>query len=60
MAVRNGSNPDPQHPPMHRYVQGQRLYFAAARPWERATIIVDNTDITSPKVIHPDLVSMVR
>jgi uridine kinase len=60
MAARNGSNPDPQHPSMHRYVEGQRLYFAAARPWERATIVVDNTDFTSPKVIHPDKVSTVR
>lgn len=60
MAVRNGSNPDPQHPTMDRYVEGQRLYFAAARPWERATIVVDNTDFTSPRVIHPDMVSTVR
>ena len=57
MAVRNGSNPDPQHPTMRRYVEGQRLYFAAALPWDRATIVVDNTDFASPKVIHPDMVS---
>lgn len=60
MAVRNGSNPDPEHPTMRRYIGGQRLYFAATRPWERATIVVDNTDFTSPKVIHPDMVSAGR
>ncbi|MEJ1114246.1 uridine kinase [Paenarthrobacter sp. CCNWLY172] len=60
MAVRNGSNPDPEHPTMRRYVGGQRLYFAAARPWERATFVVDNSDFTSPRVISPDLVSSAR
>ncbi|MFM9429810.1 uridine kinase [Arthrobacter sp. MP_2.3] len=60
MAVRNGSNPDPEHPTMRRYVGGQRLYFDAARPWERATLVVDNSDFTAPKVIRPDMVSTAR
>jgi uridine kinase len=60
MAVRNGSNPDPEHPTMRRYVGGQRLYFDAARPWERATFVVDNSDFTSPRVISPDMVSSAR
>ena len=60
MAVRNGSNPDPEHPTMHRYVGGQRLYFEAARPWERATFVVDNSDFTAPKVIRPEMVSTIR
>ena len=60
MAVRNGSNPDPEHPTMRRYIGGQRLYFDAARPWERATIVVDNSDFTSPRTIRPDMVSTVR
>lgn len=49
MSVRDGSNPDPEHPSMRRYVEGQRLYFEAARPWERATFVVDNSDVTSPR-----------
>ncbi|GAA1914109.1 uridine kinase [Arthrobacter gandavensis] len=60
MAVRNGSNPDPEHPTMSRYVGGQRLYFDAARPWERASFVVDNSVFTSPKLIHPDEVSTLR
>lgn len=60
MANRNGSNPDPEHPTMRRYVGGQRLYFNVARPWERATFIVDNSDFSSPKAIGPDRVSAVR
>lgn len=54
MAIRNGSNPDPEHPTMHRYVGGQRLYFQAARPWDRATFVVDNSDFAAPKVIRAD------
>lgn len=60
MAVRNGSSPDPEQPTMRRYVGGQRLYFEAARPWERATFVVENSDFTSPKVIRPETVSTVR
>ena len=53
MAARDGSNPDPGHPTMRRYVHGQRLYFEAARPWERATFVIDNSDFAAPKVIRP-------
>ncbi|HEV7148640.1 MAG TPA: uridine kinase, partial [Pedococcus sp.] len=43
MARRDGSHPDPDHPTMQRYVLGQRIYFAACRPRERATVVLDNT-----------------
>ncbi|MGW4943764.1 uridine kinase [Actinoplanes sp. NPDC004185] len=48
MARRDGTHPDPDHPSMARYVQGQRLYFAACRPWERADLVIDNSDIDRP------------
>jgi uridine kinase len=48
MARRDGTHPDPEHPSMARYVQGQRLYFAACRPWERADLVIDNSDIDRP------------
>lgn len=57
MAIRNGSISDPDHPTMRRYVDGQRLYFEAARPWERATIVVDNTDFAAPRIIPPEMTS---
>lgn len=60
MAARDGSSPDPDHPTMRRYIGGQRLYFEAVRPWERATFVVDNSDFTSPKVIRPEMASTVR
>lgn len=48
MAARDGSHPDPTHPSMTRYVGGQKLYFAACRPWQRAHLVVDATDLDTP------------
>ncbi|MFI0467129.1 uridine kinase [Saccharopolyspora sp. 5N102] len=51
MAARDGSNPAPEHPSLARYVQGQRLYFAACAPWQRADLVVDNSDIHAPTLV---------
>jgi uridine kinase len=48
MAARDGTPADPHHPRMRRYVGGQRLYFAACSPWDRADVVVDNTDWDAP------------
>lgn len=53
MSDRDGSSPDPGDPSMRRYVQGQLLYFAAARPWERATFVIDNSRAHSPQLADP-------
>lgn len=52
MAARDGSAPDPAHPSMRRYVEAQRLYYAACDPHGQATILIDNTDFTAPRVIR--------
>ncbi|MFI7597695.1 uridine kinase [Actinoplanes sp. NPDC049681] len=54
MAARDGSHPDPGHPSQARYVQGQRLYFAACEPWKRASVVVDNTDLSRPRLAGAD------
>lgn len=54
MAARNGSQPDPEHPSMQRYVEGQRLYFDATRPWAQATYVVDNSMVDAPRLISPE------
>ncbi|EWS79710.1 uridine kinase [Brachybacterium phenoliresistens] len=41
---------DPEAPSNRRYVQGQRLYLAEAAPAERARWILDNTDLTRPRL----------
>lgn len=51
MSVRDGSNPDPEHPSMRRYVGGQRLYFEESRPWTRASRVVDNTLPEQPRLL---------
>ena len=43
MAERDGSHPDPEHPSMRRYVEGQRIYLDRCRPRTRATVVLDNT-----------------
>jgi uridine kinase len=60
MAERDGSDPDPDHESMRRYMDGQRLYFAAARPWERASIVVENSHPDRPRVIAPESTSASR
>ncbi|MDQ0612387.1 uridine kinase [Microbacterium sp. W4I4] len=53
MAVRDGSHPDHRHASMRRYVDGQRLYFAAAEPWRHASEILDNSS-EDPTRIHAE------
>lgn len=53
MADRDGSHRDPEHPSLARYVRGQRLYFAACRPWERAGLVVDHHDLARPRIVIP-------
>jgi uridine kinase len=52
MALRDGTNPDPDHPDMRRYVEAQRIYFAACAPRERATVLVDNCDFHRPRILR--------
>jgi len=42
MALRDGSPPDPDDPRNRRYVEGQRLYFAACDPVRRADLVIDH------------------
>lgn len=52
MANRDGSDPDPSSPSNARYVGGQRLYLAACSPWQRADVVVDNTDFARPTLLE--------
>jgi len=59
MALRDGSNPDPEHPAMKRYVGGQRMYFKSAQPWNRASFVVDNANYSLPRLIETNQVSAI-
>jgi len=51
MAGRDGSEPDPEHPSLARYVRAQRHYLASCRPWERADVVIDNTALDAPVLV---------
>lgn len=55
MAVRDGSPPDPTHPDLRRYVEAQRRYFAERSPWERADLVIDNSDLERPLLVESAL-----
>jgi uridine kinase len=45
---------DPAAPSNRRYVEGQRLYVSSCSPRERATVVIDNTDLDAPRrVLRP-------
>jgi uridine kinase len=48
MARRDGSEPDPEHPSVGRYVLAQRRYLAGCHPRQRADIVIDNTRLDAP------------
>jgi uridine kinase len=43
LAQRDGSHPDPEHPSMRRYVEGQRIYLKSCQPRTRTAIVLDNS-----------------
>jgi len=53
MAARDGSPADASHPELRRYVEAQRRYLRACRPRERADVVVDNADLSAPRVVRP-------
>ncbi|GAB1692433.1 uridine kinase [Krasilnikovia sp. M28-CT-15] len=52
MAARDGSHPDPEHESMNRYVEGQRRYFRACSPQQRAAMLIDNRDVDAPRIVR--------
>jgi len=52
MAHRDGTNPDPDHPGMRRYIEAQRIYFAICSPQQRADILIDNKDFDAPRIVR--------
>lgn len=44
-------DPDPLSPSNHRYVEGHMIYFREARPQDHATIVVDYSELSHPRVV---------
>ncbi|MEO6500867.1 MAG: uridine kinase [Jatrophihabitantaceae bacterium] len=51
MASRDGSEPDPEHPSLARYLHAQRQYLAGCRPARRADVVIDNTVLAAPVLL---------
>ena len=47
-------SPDPEAPANQRYVGGQKLYFEACMPEQRADIVIDYNDLCDPKILKWD------
>ena len=50
-AQRDGSSPDPGAASNRRYVEGQKFYLGTCEPRRFATIVVNNDDLDSPRVV---------
>jgi len=50
-ARRDGSEPDPEHPSLARYVLAQRRCLASCRPGQRADVVIDNTALAAPVLV---------
>jgi uridine kinase len=44
-------SPDPQSPENQRYIKGQKLYLDQCNPLRRATVVIDNNDLNSPRIL---------
>ncbi|GAA3649604.1 uridine kinase [Microbacterium marinilacus] len=51
MGLRDGLPVDPEASENARYVGGQRMYLAECRPASRATVVVDYSDLTAPRIL---------
>jgi len=51
MAIRDGSDPSPDNPGNRRYVEGQQIYLRTCRPQTHATVVIDNNDLSAPRIV---------
>jgi uridine kinase len=50
-AERDGTSPDPAAVDNYRYVEGQKLYLRTCNPRARATLTIDNNDLSAPFIV---------
>ena len=52
MAIRDGTDPDPQHASMRRYVEAQQLYFGMCAPQQHASVVLDNAVLDASRLVR--------
>jgi uridine kinase len=50
LARQDGFGADGDHRNVRRYVEAQLLYFAATSPLDAANVVIDNTDVDTPRI----------
>ena len=53
-ASRGEGSPDPFAASNQRYIEGQKLYLSQCRPWERASLVVNNENLEYPFLQRSD------
>jgi uridine kinase len=51
MVERDGALPGGQDPATQRWVGGQRIYLAECSPREHASLVIDNRNVTAPRIV---------
>ena len=52
MAMRDGSDPNPEAPANRRYYEGQQIYFRECRPQRSADLVIDYADWDAPRIVR--------
>jgi uridine kinase len=52
LGKREGGPIDPHVPLNRRYIEGQKLYFQECAPADHATVVVDNSELATPRIIR--------
>jgi uridine kinase len=47
----DGISLDVDEPRHHRYFEGQNIYFRECRPWDCASIVIDNEELAAPFIV---------
>lgn len=50
-AIRDGASPDPSAVSNRRYVEGQEIYLCRCAPEHRASMVIDNNELSAPFVV---------
>jgi uridine kinase len=52
MSARDGTVPDPRHASLRRYVEAQQIYFRECSPHQRASVLIDNSVLETPRLVR--------
>jgi uridine kinase len=60
LGARDSGPTDPDAPQNRRYVEGQHLYMQECSPSEAATVVIDNNNLSEPRILRWRAVSAVE